>query len=584
MSIPRSVIQEITDRTSMSDVVGAYTTLKPAGSRLTGLCPFHNEKTPSFSVDEEKKVFYCFGCHKGGDLFRFIMEIENLSFMEAVHYLGEKAGIEVEENEGAAKENSQITALYELYERVTGSFNFLLTRSSLGKPARNYLANRGISEEIIEKFQLGYAPEDPGWLYGFLQKKGYSSDFLEQSGLFSRRNNNFPLFRNRLMIPIFSGQGRVVAFGGRLLSGEGPKYLNSPETPIFKKSRTLFGMNIATKAVRANGTFYLCEGYMDVMAMFQAGIESTVAPLGTSFTEEQAAMLKRYADKGVLVFDTDEAGSRAAEKSVLLCAKAGIETLIAVPEGGKDPAEILEKEGKEALQKTLKYTISSFDYLVERAMQRYNAGTPEGKHRVLTTIAPFIDIQDSAVKRDGYLRRLSDLLEVNVTAITADLSHQNTSSHSVKVNAKDPEHIGPDLFLMLGVAAHPEIFQYIRKYIAADDLEDPRSRDLFIILEDAFRRDELEMNSIVQKVDNDSVRQLILDKAFSGEFGIKPEIVLKDVVRQVRLTALEKRQNNVANQLKKAERSGMNRDQLREILTEKMYLTEELQKLRVGHK
>ncbi len=584
MAIPQSKIQEISDRTSMVEIVNQYTSLKPSGNGFTGICPFHSEKTPSFSVDEDKKLYYCFGCHKGGNLFQFIMDVESLSFAESVKFLGQKAGIEIIENEEESRQNSQLTALYELYERVSGTFNYLLTRSRSGTGALQYLINRGISEESIKQFNLGYAPDDPDWLFSFLRKKGYSADFLNQSGLFSRRNNTFPLFRDRLMIPIYSSQGRVIAFGGRLLNGDGPKYLNSPETPIFKKSKTLYGFNFASRTIRQERQFYLCEGYMDVIALHQADIKSAIAPLGTSFTSEQAVLLKRYADKGMLLFDADEAGQRAAEKAIMICAKAGTETFVVRPEGGKDPAEILQKEGKEALQNSLKYNINSFDYLVEKAMGRFNAGTPEGKHRILKELSPFIEIQDSAIKREGYMKRLSETLEVNVTAITADLSNQTIRTQHVRENVSDPEQIGPDLFLMLGAAAYPDQFKNIRSYITADDLVDPRSRELYIILENAFRRDELDMNSIVQKVDNENVRQLVLEKAFSGEFGEDPAGVIKDVLRAVRLASLEKRQKAVSIQLKRAERNGAAGETLRDILTEKMYLTEELQKLRVGRK
>ncbi len=584
MAIPQAKIQEISDRTSIVEIVNQYTSLKPSGNGYTGICPFHSEKTPSFSVDEDKKLYYCFGCHKGGNLFQFVMDVEHLSFAESVKFLGQKAGIEITESAEDSRENSRLSAMYELYERVSGTFHYLLTSSPRGSKALQYLHKRGVSEDSITMFNLGYAPDDPNWLFSFLKDKGYSADFLSQSGLFSQRHNTFPLFRDRLMIPISSAQGRVIAFGGRLLKGEGPKYLNSPETSIFKKSKTLYGFNYASKSIRTQRQYYLCEGYMDVIALHQADINCAVAPLGTSFTPDQASFLKRYAEKGYLLFDTDEAGQKAAEKAVLLCARAGTETFVVKPSGGKDPAEILQKEGKEALQNSLKYNINSFDYLVEKAMGRFNAGTPEGKHRIIKELSPFIEVQDSAVKREGYLKRLSESLEVNVTAITADLSNQNFRSQHVQEDVSDPEQIGPDLFLMVGAAAYPDQFQYIRTYISADDLVDPRSRELYIILENAFRRDELDMNSIVQKVDNEKVRQLILEKAFSGEFGDEPAVVIKDVLRTVRLNSLEKRQKAVAIELKRAERNGAAGELLRDILTEKMYLTEELQKLRVGRK
>lgn len=580
MAIPQSVINEINDKTSMVDIVSGYTTLKLSGGGYMGLCPFHSEKSPSFSVNEEKKLYYCFGCHKGGTLFQFVMEMESLNFVESVKYLGEKCGVEVPDDYSPA-ERDAVSALYELYERVSKSFHYLLTESRTGEVARNYLHERGFDHTSIENFQLGYAPGDGRWLYGFLRNKGYSDEFLKESGLFSRRDLHYSLFRDRLMIPIRSNQGRIIAFGGRLLSGEGPKYLNSPETAIFKKSRTLYGLNESAKSIRKEKMVYLCEGYMDVMALHQGGIGTAVAPLGTSFTSEQASLLRRYADTCCILFDSDEAGLNAAEKAVVLCARAGLESHVVSVKGAKDPAEILQKEGAEALQRSVKLYINSFDYLADRALSRHDAASPEGKHRIVTDLNAFLEAQDSEVKRDGYLRRLSDILEVNVTAISADLSQPTNDTHAGPSALQDPERIDSDLFLMLGAAAFPEYFTIIRQYLKADDLKDPRARELYILLEDAFRRDELEMNLVVQKVDNENIRALIFDKALSGELGPDPKEVLLDVLRHVRYAALERRQVLVARELKKAERDKLPHHELKELLSEKMYLTEELRKLRV---
>jgi DNA primase len=320
---------------------------------------------------------------------------------------------------------------------------------------------------------------------------------------------------------------------------------------------------------------------MDVMALHQGGIATAVAPLGTSFTPEQATMLRRYADTCHILFDSDDAGQNAAEKAVILCTREGLESYVVSIKEAKDPAEILQKEGAEALQRSVKLYINSFDYLADRAVSRHDAASPEGKHRIVTDLNAFLEAQDSEVKRDGYLRRLSDMLEVNVTAISADLSQPPRDAQAGPVAPQDPERIDSDLFLMLGAAAFPEYFTIIRQYLKADDLRDQRARNLYILLEDAFRRDELEMNLVVQKVDNEHIRALILDKALSGELGPDPKEVLQDVLRRVRYDALERRQLLVARELKKAERENLPHHELKELLSEKMYLTEELRKLRV---
>ena len=290
MRIPESLIEEIKEKSDILSIVSEYSALKKKGDRYWGCCPFHNEKTPSFSVRPEQGMYYCFGCHKGGSLFNFIMEIEGLSFIEAVRFAAEKTGVILPENSNETEEEVvQRDSLKDLYKRVAGSFHYILMNNDQASTTRQYLADRGIHEETIVKFQLGYAPDDPKWLHGFLKSRNYSEDFLAASGLFSRKYPQWSLFSNRLMFPIYSNQGEIVAFSGRTMGSDpkAPKYINSPDTPLYNKSKLLYGLWQSREGMRKTREFYLCEGNVDVLALHQAGISTGVAPLGTALTEDQ---------------------------------------------------------------------------------------------------------------------------------------------------------------------------------------------------------------------------------------------------------------------------------------------------------
>jgi DNA primase len=313
MRIPEHTLSEIQNRLDAAEVIGEYVSLQKKGGRYWGRCPFHQEKTPSFCVTPEKGFFYCFGCHKGGGLIQFVMEIEKIPFLDAVEMLAKKAGVEIQREEGEQGGVKRETFL-ELNKRLAGSFHWLLCESPLAEDARAYLAGRGIGEDEIRSFQLGYAPADREWLKKFLKTKSYSDDFLAKTGLFSDSSGGkAALFANRIIFPIANARGETVAFGGRALSEGVPKYLNSPETQYFKKGENLFGIDKALPEIKKTGASVLVEGYMDVLAMHRAGVSNCVAPLGTALTELQARFMKRYARNAVLVFDGDEAGEKATQ-------------------------------------------------------------------------------------------------------------------------------------------------------------------------------------------------------------------------------------------------------------------------------
>jgi len=576
LRIPDHILGQITDRLDMQAVVSEYVHLEKKGGRLWGLCPFHSEKTPSFTVDPDKSVFYCFGCHKGGSLFTFVMEMEKLSFVEAVKLLGEKAGVQIEVEEGDSKRRE---AYLELYHRVSGTFQHLLMNHTEGARARSYLQSRGLVQDTWGAFQLGYAPADRAWLYKFLREKKFSDEFLKQSGLFSGREQA-ALFRGRIVFPIHNHRKEVVAFGARALRSDiQPKYLNSPETEWFRKRETLYGAPGVYQEVRREKTFLLVEGYLDVLALWQGGVRHCLAPLGTAVTREQIRRLKRYAPRGTLLFDTDEAGLRATERTILLCEQQDLPTEVIRLQRGKDPAEILEKDGPQALKKSLASTITSFQFYLSTAHSKFDTGTPDGKRAVIRHLDSYLTSLDSQVKRDGYIRLLAEDLGVDFESVRSDLLRGTERS-----GIRDDSHRGlevqgtsADLFFILAVAVNREYFQEVRNSVAVDDLEDPRARKYFVALEECYRQGEQTEESLLRRLEDEEYRQLLLEKTTSGEFTLNPERLIQDGLREIRRRSLEKRRRFLISALARAKEQDAAK--VKELLGEKMYLDEELKRL-----
>ncbi|MEW5817124.1 MAG: DNA primase [Spirochaetota bacterium] len=583
MRIPENIIQKITERVDIIEVISRYVTLKHQGGRYWGLCPFHGEKTPSFTVTPERGLYYCFGCQRGGTIITFIMEVEKLSFPEAVTFLAEKAGIPVDfQFEDAKAENKRIS-LYDLYKRVAGAFHYILLNKKEADFARKYIEKRGITGKTVETFQIGYAPGRGDWLYSFLLKKSYSKDFLMNSGLFSRNKPRYSFFSNRIVFPIYSPQGNIIGFGGRALDNTGPKYINSPDSEIFKKGGNLFGLNLSLPEIRKSSTFILVEGYIDVVLLYQSDIKNCVAPLGTAFTEQQAVLLKRYAKNAILLFDNDEAGRRATKKAIELCEKTGLSgAVVQLPEN-LDPADIVQKEGKEALHNYLKYPINSFDYLLKTALESYNSKMPEGKSLIVEELIPYIESIDSEVRRNGCLQLLADALNVEQQSVIADYRKKVKRFGYRAANSKNlgEKKLSIDLFLMIAVIVNRVYFALIRNVLTPDDLEDEKARAIFITMEDCYRKAEESLDSVLNSIDDADLKKIILEKLSSDEFNINQEQIVKDAMARIKQRSLEKRRNKTLQRLRISERQGAQADSLKELLAEKMYLDKELEKLRV---
>ncbi len=577
--------QEILDKISIVEIVSEYLSLKQKGDSHWGLCPFHNEKTPSFSVTEDKNMFYCFGCHKGGNIFDFLIEVENISFFEAFKQLAEKAGVEVE-TQKESPEDKHKTALLGLYNKIAGSFNYILLKKDSGENARKYLVDRGISEETITDFKLGYAPSEKFWMYDFLKKKGYSEKFLAKSGIFAKKNNKISLFSNRIMFPIINIQQNIIAFSGRKLkeSDWGGKYINSPETDIYKKGETIFGIHTAVKEIRKKKEFLLVEGNFDVLAFYQSGIRNVVAPLGTAFTENQARYLKRYASKCMIVFDPDTAGIEATLKSAVILEKYGISNYVVNLPEGKDPSEILEKEGPEALNKLTKYPINTLEYLVKKAVDRFGIKNSEGKESVFQFVTPYLDSLSTELRKEDSFKYLANILEIDVNTVYKDYAANKRRTKTLKtknsaIDQREEIQISLDLFLLIALVENREAFGSVRNVIDIDDLEDPRAKRVYIILEDMYRRDCSFNEGLLSVIEDEALKEVIIHKLSTGEYRLNSGQIIKDGVNKIRQRKFEKKRSEIEIHLRKTDLTA-DRIELEKLLSEKKFIDEELLRIK----
>ena len=402
------IIEEVRMKNDIVDVISQYVKLTRRGSTYFGLCPFHNEKTPSFSVTPSKQMYYCFGCGAGGNVYNFIMEYENYSFGEALSHLADRAGVElpkIEYSREAREKAEQRAALLEINKLAAQYFYYQLRREG-GKTAYGYLTGRGLSEETIRKFGLGYSDKYSDDLYKYLKGKGYSDELLRESGLFNvdERRGMYDKFWNRVIFPIMDVNNRVIGFGGRVMGDGKPKYLNSPETKIFDKSRNLYGLNVA-RTTRKN-YLILCEGYMDVIAMHQAGFTNAVASLGTALTSGHASLVKRYTKEVLLLYDSDGAGIRAALRAIPILREAGVTSRVVSLKPWKDPDEFIKNEGAEAFEERLNQAMDSFMFRVHIAEQEFAMDAPQGQNQFFERCAEMLLELSDELERNLYIEAI----------------------------------------------------------------------------------------------------------------------------------------------------------------------------------
>lgn len=444
MAIPSHIIQEITDKCDIVDFISKYVRLKRSSGEYVGLCPFHGEKTPSFHVSPDKQLYHCFGCGEGGTIINFVMKMENLSFLEAVKFLGERAGVAIPEStdfdDKAAKRKQR---LYDI-NKESGRFFYSMLASEEGKVAREYFSSRGLSKDTIVKFGLGFAPDSWDKLFKHLKSKGFTEYEALDAGLIvkGQKGGAYDRFRNRVMFPIFDIRGNLIAFGGRVLDDSKPKYLNTNDTPVFDKSSNLFGLNLAKKST--SKTFVTVEGYMDVITLHQYGVDTAVASLGTSLTDGHALLLKRYADEVALCYDSDEAGIKAANRGMEILSRHDIKTKIITLSGAKDPDEFCRKNGVDAFLMAVSGAKNPVLYKIGNIKAKYDLKEPDQKVDFIKEAAGELVKLNSAMEQEIYAKEIAASCDVSYDSVMAQVK-QRRKNYVRRENKKELEAIKRDL-------------------------------------------------------------------------------------------------------------------------------------------
>ena len=532
------IIEEVRMKNDIVDVISQYVKLTRKGSSYFGLCPFHNEKTPSFSVTPSKQMYYCFGCGAGGNVYNFIMEYENYSFGEALSHLAGRAGVElpkIEYSREAKEKAEQRAALLEINKLAAQYFYYQLRRES-GKTAYGYLLGRGLSEETIRKFGLGYSDKYSDDLYKYLKSKGYSDDLLRESGLFNvdERRGMYDKFWNRVIFPIMDVNNRVIGFGGRVMGDGKPKYLNSPETKIFDKSRNLYGLNVA-RTTRKN-YLILCEGYMDVIAMHQAGFTNAVASLGTALTSGHASLVKRYTKEVLLLYDSDGAGVRAALRAIPNLREAGVTSRVVSLKPWKDPDEFIKNEGAEAFEERLNQAMDSFMFRVHIAEQDFAMDAPQGQNQFFERCAEMLLELSDELERNLYIEAIvkeygrygvgtEDIRKrVNTLAMKGTPAEKRIQPKSgTPENRKKESAADKAQKLMLTwLVNYPGIFEQVEKYISPSDFVVPLYKQVAEMLFEQHKEGETNPGKLLNAF-TDSEEQREVASLFNATIHLENE-------------------------------------------------------------
>ncbi|MCH5261970.1 MAG: DNA primase [Lachnospiraceae bacterium] len=486
MYYPDELIEEVRMKNDIVNVISGYVRIQKKGSSYFGLCPFHNEKSPSFSVSPTKQMYYCFGCGAGGNVITFVMEYENATFQEAVKMLAEKAGVslpEMEYSEEVKRKESRRATLLEIQKEAAKYYYYML-RSPRGKTGFQYLSGRQLSEETMKKFGLGYADGAASDLTAYLRSKGYADELINESGLiaFDEKRGMHDKFWNRVMFPIQDSNHRVIGFGGRVMGDAKPKYLNSPETMIFDKSRNLYGLNFARTSRKGN--FILCEGYMDVIAMHQAGFTQAVASLGTAFTAGQAALLKRYTEEVLLAYDSDGAGVNAALRAIGILREAGLRGKVIDMQPYKDPDEFVKNMGAEAFQERIEQAQNSFFFELKILERDFRMDDPESKTAFHREIAKKLCSFEEEVERENYIESVAGKYNIgyeNLRKLVSSYAARTglvqpvarPKSTVTKKNTPEENVKKSQRLLLTWITEEPEIYPKIKAYITAQDFTEP---------------------------------------------------------------------------------------------------------------
>ena len=559
-------IEEVRSKSDIVQIIGRYVNLKRTGSSYVGLCPFHSEKSPSFNVSPSRQMYKCFGCGVAGNVITFIMEYENYTFPEAMEFLAEQAGVTISKSELSPemkREKNLRTELVQINAKAA-SYYYAKLKSPAGKTGYEYFLSRGLSEETIRHFGLGYAGQGGSELYRYLKNQGYADQVLKETGLFKMDERGvYDKFWNRVMFPIMDINNRVIGFGGRVMGDVKPKYLNSPETKLFNKSKNLFGLNYAKLGKKKN--IILCEGYMDVIAMHQAGFTNAVASLGTAFTSEQAVILRRYTDEVLLTYDSDQAGVKAALRAIPMLRDAGINARIVHMEPYKDPDEFIKGLGSEEFEKRMAEAQNAFLFEIDVLRKSYDISDPEQKTKFDHEMAAKLLVFEDKIQRDNYIETLSakysikkedlrGLVIKSANRIPANKGNANVHSEGYNRNIKKVKESGIEhsyKLLLSWLADEPNLFDDVSKIINKDDFEEEPYRKAAALLYEQFENGEVIPARIINYFEEADEQKAIAD-IFQTTFKVKMEKddmekALNEIVYKIKKYSIDKKLKNMTD-------------------------------------
>ncbi len=572
------ISEKIKQVANLAEIASAYTTLKRRGKKLVGLCPFHAESNPSFTVDEEKQLYHCFGCGAGGDVFSLIMEKENLSFPETIRFLAEKYHIPLPSVSRLSPEVKKLEdRLYEINELALSHFRRNLKQTQEGAAALAYLRQRGLSDRIIDELSLGYALASWRALCTFLREKGVSAEEIIKAGLAlpgQRTSEPYDRFRQRIIFPIFGLSGKVLGFGGRILGEGEPKYLNSPDTPVYTKGQVLYGLNITKEAVKAKQELILVEGYMDFIALYQAGIKNVAASCGTSLTEQQVAQAQRFASQIIISTDGDAAGRSAALRDVSVCLEKGMPSKVVLLPDKTDPDNFIRQKGVKAYLQLVEKAVSGFDFLVASYRAGLKNGSPEAKAQAIRSVVREVEKVPDPVVRSEYLRLTSERFGVEENFIRSLIQEKAKKNQKSETR---PSLLEAEKRLFQVLEQSSELARELLTEISPEEVKGCPGEPIFLHLlkkPDRPSRYLTELKTLLPSALYQELARLLVE---APEAGTREEAY--ECLRALRRYRLEKELEDLQRQIAQLERRG-ERDKLIPLLVAKQNLTREIMSLR----
>ena len=557
------VIEEVVSRNDIVDVISGYIKLKKSGSSYVGLCPFHNEKSPSFSVSGTKQMYHCFGCGVGGNVITFVMEYENYTFPEAVKMLADRAGIALPVMEYSGEDRRERDIKTKLLEinKIAATFYYHQLKSPAGQSGLDYLKKRQLSDKTINTFGLGYAPQLTGDLYRMLKEKGYDDELLKESGLFTYEKGIREKFWNRVIFPIMDINNKVIGFGGRVMGDGKPKYLNSPETKLFDKSKNLYGLNVARSSRKNN--LIICEGYMDVISMHQAGFNQAVASLGTALTPGHARLMKRYTDNVLITYDSDEAGVKAALRAIPILKEAGLSTKVFNMRPYKDPDEFIKALGTEAFQERIDKAENSFMYEIGIIEKNYNRSDPESETAFEREVANKLVQFSEKLERDNYMKAVCRQFMIPEDGMREMVIRIGSQGGIIPRQTQPVRRMEParkkkedgirqaEKILLTWMIEDGDIYDKVSEYIQPDDFIDPLFKDVASKVYEQYETGSVNPAAIIGSYSDGDMHSEIA-AMFSAELSeslskSEREKTLNDTVLRVKKSSLDYKLEHAAD-------------------------------------